>query len=324
MAGGAGYIGSHCAKLLTRRGYPVVVYDNLSRGYREALLYGQFFQGDVGSRADLTRLFDAHPIDAVMHFAGFINVGESVHKPDLYLENNAEKTRTFLEFLAERKVPNVIFSSTCAVYGNPQKLPLIEDHPRAPINPYGESKYRTELALEELHSKGLLNFIAFRYFNAAGADPDAELGERHDPETHLIPLAIRAALGTAPALQLFGNDYPTPDGTCVRDYIHINDICNAHLLGLEYLLSGGESGFFNLGNGHGFTVLEVLKSVERAVGRPVPFVVRPRRDGDAVTLIGDAGKARTQLGWKTEFPDLDDIVRSAVAFEKRLTPPPGP
>ncbi|MBL8029118.1 MAG: UDP-glucose 4-epimerase GalE [Fibrobacteres bacterium] len=317
IVGGAGFIGSHCAKMLVKAGWTVTVYDNLSKGYREALLYGDFVEGDIGDKQALLKLFEEREIDAVMHFAAFIEVGESVKKPELYFNNNTEKTFILLDAMRQRGVNKFIFSSTAAVYGNPQFTPITEEHPCAPISPYGESKLRVEEKLATLTNNGM-NSVIFRYFNAAGADPAGELGERHNPESHLIPLAIKAALKKRDPLSVFGTDYETKDGTAVRDYIHVNDLCKAHILGLEYLMNGGKSNLFNLGNGEGFSVREVLKSVEKNLGVPVPATDCPRRDGDAPTLVGDASKAKSVLGWKPDIPNLDDIVKTACNFEKKL------
>ncbi len=315
IVGGAGYIGSHCAKLLVKSGWTVTVYDNLSRGHREALLYGDFVEGDIGDSNMLGELFSEREFDAVMHFAALIQVGESVKKPDLYYDNNTARTAVLLDSMLKAGVNRFIFSSTAAVYGNPIFVPITEEHPCAPINPYGDSKRKVEEKLGRLTTEGKLSSVVFRYFNAAGADPDGELGERHDPESHLIPLAIRAALGKTPPLSVFGTDYDTKDGTAVRDYIHVNDLCKAHILGLEYLMDGGKSNLFNLGNGEGFTVREVISSVAKELNMEVPCVDQPRREGDAPSLIGDATKAQKILGWKTDYPSLDKIVKTACEFE---------
>ncbi|OGS36109.1 MAG: UDP-glucose 4-epimerase GalE [Elusimicrobia bacterium RIFOXYB2_FULL_49_7] len=317
VVGGAGYIGSHCAKLLHQRGFSVTTYDNLSRGFRDAVRYGAFVEGDIGDSARLNRLFRSEKIDAVMHFAAYAYVGESVAQPALYRENNYEKTVRLLEVMLENGIHRFIFSSTCATYGVPQRVPISEEHPQAPINPYGESKLLVEQRLAELTASQGLQSVIFRYFNAAGCDPDGELGERHHPESHLIPLCLRAAAGTGEPLTVFGTDYPTPDGTCIRDYIHVNDLSNAHILGLSYLMDNGRSEVFNLGNGNGFSVRDVIKDVERISGQPVPCQEGPRRAGDPPVLVGNADKAKRMLNWKTEFPELSAIVRTAYRFEQR-------
>lgn len=317
VVGGAGYIGSHCAKLMHGRGYGVVSYDNLSRGFREAVRYGDFVQGDIGDAHALDRLFSSRKFDAVMHFAAFAYVGESVEKPALYMENNFQKTRVLLDAMRRHGISRFIFSSTCATYGVPQYVPIDEKHPQKPINPYGESKLLVEKMLREYDEQHKLKSMVFRYFNASGCDPEGELGERHDPETHLIPLALRAALGAGPRLKIFGGDYETPDGTCVRDYIHVNDLSNAHILGLEYLMDRQSGEVFNLGNGNGFSVKEVVQAVRTVTGCEVPFDEAPRRAGDPPVLIGNAEKARRILGWKIQYTDLEDIVRTAAKWEQR-------
>src|SRR3989339_198752 len=316
VTGGAGYIGSHCAKLLSKKRFRVVVYDSLVRGYRDAVKYGEFFQGDIGDRASLDALFTSYPIDAVMHFAAFIAVGESVEKPDLYLTNNYEKTLVLLDAMAAHGVGKFIFSSTSALYGDPQYVPIDENHPLNPVNPYSRSKAQVEQTLREREASQGLQSVVFRYFNAAGADSEGELGERHDPETHLAPLVIRAALGAGKPLSIFGTDYDTPDGTCVRDYIHVNDLCSAHILGLEHLFAGRPSDVFNLGNGNGFSVKEIVATVEKITGKKVPCKYEARRAGDVSRLIANAEKAKRVLGWKTDYPDIRDIIGSALAFQK--------
>jgi UDP-glucose-4-epimerase GalE len=315
IVGGAGYIGSHCAKVLSKKGYPVINYDNLSRGFRDAVKYGEFIEGDIGDRAKLDQVFKSHAVGAVMHFAAFAYVGESMEKPEMYMNNNYEKTRVLLEAMTAHKVMNFIFSSTCATYGVPVRVPIDEKHPQAPVNPYGESKLLVEQMLGSFDENAGLKSVSLRYFNAAGCDPDGELGERHDPETHLIPLAIRAALGTGPSLRIFGRDYKTPDGTCVRDYIHVNDLAEAHVLALEFLLRRKKRDAFNLGNGRGFSVLEIVRAVESVTGKKVPVEQAPRRAGDPPVLVADAAKAERVLKWKTRFPDIADIIRTAHAWE---------
>lgn len=318
VVGGCGYIGSHMVKCLLQAGHDVVVLDNLSSGYRDALLGGELVLGNCGDAQLLDCIFGEHRIDGVLHFASFIQVGESVADPSKYYRNNVGETLILLERMIAHGVNNFIFSSTAAVFGEPVRIPIDELHPRAPINPYGHSKSMIETILSDFDQAYRLRSVALRYFNAAGADRDGRIGERHDPETHLIPLALQAVVGRRPALKLFGRDYPTPDGTCVRDYIHVDDLASAHLLALEYLWKGGASTAFNLGNGNGFSVQEVLDSVTRVTGAKVPYEDAPRRAGDPARLVADAGRARSELGWQPEFSDIDLIVGTAWNWEQRF------
>jgi UDP-glucose 4-epimerase len=309
VTGGAGYIGSITAELLLERGEKVVVLDNLERGHRDAVPDGvPFYEGNVGDRDLLARITKEHDIESCVHFAALAYVGESMEQPERYFSNNVEQGRALLESLQKAGVGKFVFSSTCSTYGEPIEIPITEEHPQNPTNPYGASKLMMERALAEFDRAHGLTYVALRYFNAAGATRTR--GERHDPETHLIPNVIAAARGNTDALSVFGNDYPTPDGTAIRDYIHVSDLANAHLLALEYLRAGGESERINLGNGHGHSVMEVIETVRRVSGRPVPFKVDPRRAGDPSQLIANAEKARRVLGWRPEFPDLEAIVRS--------------
>ncbi|MFH0918911.1 MAG: UDP-glucose 4-epimerase GalE [Fibrobacterota bacterium] len=317
VVGGAGYIGSHCVKMLARAGHRVITYDSLVRGHRDAVRYGDFVKGDLGDSAKLSRLFTDRHVDAVMHFAAFASVAESVAHPAMYFENNFEKTKTLLDVMLEHRVTRFIFSSTAATFGVPAYVPMDEAHPQAPINPYGESKRKVERLLSDYDARLHLRFVAFRYFNAAGCDPEGELGERHDPETHLVPLALRAALGTGTPLSVFGDDYATPDGTCVRDYIHVNDLCGAHILGLEYLLREDRSNVFNLGNGSGFSVKEIITAVEKVTGKKVPYTMGPRRPGDPPVLIANPALAQRVLGWKTGFPGVEQIIATAHRWETK-------
>ena len=310
VAGGAGYIGSHTAKALARAGHEPLVLDNLRHGHRWAARWGPLLELDLADRAALSRVFTEHHIGAVVHFAAFTSVGESMNTPAVYFRNNYVNTLNLLEAMLEHGVNRFVFSSTAAVYGDPQRLPLTEDHPQNPVNPYGETKLMVERMLAWFGRAYNLSWTALRYFNAAGADPDGEIGEVHDPETHLIPLAVSAAHGDRPELQMFGSDYDTPDGTAVRDYIHVNDLADAHVRALERLSRGGSSCAFNLGTGRGYTVKEVLSTIERIGQRKVPVKSCPRRAGDAPVLVADSSLAAKELGW-TAAATLDQIVETA-------------
>jgi UDP-glucose 4-epimerase len=317
VVGGAGYIGSHMVKLLLGSGYQTLTLDNLSTGYRDAVLGGEFIHADLADRPALDRLFAEKHIDAVMHFASFIQVGESVKEPAKYYENNVTNTLNLLDAMVARGIKRFIFSSSAAVYGNPVQVPIPEDHPKNPINPYGRTKWMVEQILEDYDRAYGLKSVALRYFNAAGADPAGQLGERHEPETHLIPLILRAASGRAPEIKVFGRDYDTPDGTCIRDYVHVADLCDAHRLALEQLLQNAPSAAYNLGNGSGFSVAEVIAAAEHVAGRPIKVADAARREGDPPRLVADATRARTQLGWQPRLADLDTIIAHAWAWECR-------
>jgi UDP-glucose 4-epimerase len=319
VVGGAGYIGSHVNKLLAIKGHETIVLDNLVYGHREFVKWGSFVQGDLSGLDFLRELFRTYPIKAVMHFAAFAYVGESVIDPQKYYLNNVRNTLNLLQVMNETNVRKFIFSSTCATYGNPVTIPIDESHPQAPINPYGQSKFVVERILADYCKAYDLQYVSLRYFNAAGADPDGEIGERHDPETHLIPLVLDVAGGRRSYVNIFGTDYDTPDGTCVRDYIHVTDLATAHVLALEYLLSGGKSDCFNLGNGSGFSVLEVIAEAERVTGRTITVKREPRREGDPPMLVGSADKARTLLGWSPEFADLAKIIETAWNYHQKLS-----
>ncbi|MDO4723244.1 MAG: UDP-glucose 4-epimerase GalE [Comamonadaceae bacterium] len=317
VVGGAGYIGSHMVKQLRQQGAAVVVLDDLSAGYADAVVAGA--QLVVGSAADaslLAQLFAQHRFDAVMHFASFIQVGESVAEPAKYYANNVAATLTLLQAMRAAGVLRFIFSSTAAVYGNPQQLPIDEDHPKQPINPYGRSKWMAEQMLEDFDQAYGLKSVCLRYFNAAGADPEGELGERHVPETHLIPLVLQAAAGRRAAISVFGTDYDTPDGSCIRDYIHIADLCQAHALALQHLLAGGPSLRLNLGNGQGFSVLEVIEAARQVTGRDIAVRLEPRRPGDPARLVADSRRARELLGWQPQHAQLSTIIAHAWAWEQ--------
>lgn len=324
VVGGAGYIGSHMVKLLRRGGYQPVVLDNLSQGRRAAVGEAPLIVADLDDRGALDVLFQAYPIQAVMHFASFIQVGESVQQPARYYENNVSNTLTLLEAMVRHGVGQFIFSSTAALFGNPQYSPIDERHPTLPINPYGQSKLMVEQMLSDFGRAYGLRSICLRYFNAAGADPDNELGECHEPETHLIPLVLQAASGRRAAITVYGDDYPTADGTCIRDYIHVQDLCEAHLLALRALAAGAPSARYNLGNGNGYSIREVIAAAERVTGRRIPVVHGPRRDGDPPQLVADATRARADLGWQPRYSALDTIIAHAWAWEQRLHPAPAP
>jgi UDP-arabinose 4-epimerase len=317
VTGGAGYIGSHACKALARAGYVPVVYDNLSRGHREAVRWGPLVEGDIGDRAQLRRAFAEYRVTAVMHFAAYAYVGESVADPALYYRNNLTGTLALLDAMREAEVREIVFSSTCATYGTPDTLPLRETAPQNPVNPYGETKLAMERALHWYGRAYGLRAVSLRYFNAAGADPDGELGEDHDPETHLVPLVLRAALGQGPAVEIFGTDYPTPDGTAIRDYIHVDDLAAAHLRALERLRAGGGSIALNLGTGLGHSVREVLAAAEAVSGRKVPAHAAPRRPGDPPALVADPSLAAEVLGWRANCSGIEEIVGSAFAWHAR-------
>ncbi len=315
VVGGAGYIGSHCTRELEEAGDEVVVFDDLSTGHREALRC-ELVVGDIRDGQALRRVMGEHTFDAVMHFAAKSLVGESVTNPLLYYDVNVRGTITLLTEMLRADIPHIVFSSTCAVYGAPEALPLKEDHPRRPVSPYGLSKRMVEEVLEAAGAQHGLHYACLRYFNAAGAHPDGTLGESHDPETHLIPLALDAILGKRGRLALFGRDYDTRDGTCLRDYIHVIDLARAHRLALDHLVAGAPGGAWNLGTGHGTTVLEVLQSLERVTGKPVPFDNAERREGDAPGLYAAAEAAMRDFGWQAEHAHIDDIARSAWHWAK--------
>jgi len=310
ITGGAGYIGSVTTELLRARGEQVVVLDNLSRGYRDAVAPEiPFYEGNIGDRELVTRIASEHNIDACVHFAAFAYVGESVAQPALYYENNVAQGINLLSALVTAAVRRIVFSSTCATYGEPQQIPIDETHPQLPTNPYGWSKLFVERILADYDGAYKLKFVALRYFNASGAT--AERGERHDPEPHLIPLVLKAAQKEIDHVTVFGNDYPTNDGTCVRDYIHVSDLAEAHALSLDYLRNGGSSTAINLGNGQGYSVLEVVEAARAVTGREIPIQIEGRRAGDPSHLVADAEKARSILGWQPQHADLSTIIKSA-------------
>jgi len=323
VVGGAGYIGSHLARLLMDQGRDAVILDDLSTGHWEVIAPQLFVKAGVQDGEAVRRAFARRPMSAAVHLASFIQVGESVTHPGKYYANNVASAIALLNALCECGVHRFIFSSSAAVYGDPVQSPIPESHPTRPLNPYGRSKLMVEQMLPDYERAYGLKWVALRYFNAAGAHPDGSIGERHDPETHLIPLALRAANGRRDHLTVYGMDYPTPDGTCIRDYVHVMDLAEAHLLALQYLERGGESRAFNLGNGGGFSVRQVIDSVERVTGRKVPVEYGPRRAGDPAVLVAGASAAREILGWRPRYPDLDTIVEHAWAWERRLASMPG-
>ena len=313
VTGGAGYIGSHTRYFLQKQGYRVIVVDSLERGYREAVPDDILRVMNLHETEKLTALLRDEKVDAVIHFAAYIAVGESTKVPDKYFSNNVCGSMSLFEAMLQANVKKLVFSSTAAAYGTPQRVPITENEPYAPINPYGESKVMVEKILDWLDKYQEFRSIRLRYFNACGAEPEAGLGERHDPETHLIPLILRA-VQTGKPVTIFGDDYPTEDGTCIRDYIHVSDLAEAHIFALEHLLKGGGSEVFNVGTGSGQSVKQVLSAVERVTGKKVPFEMGPRREGDPASLVADSTKLQTKLGWKPKRADLDRIVSDAWQF----------
>lgn len=319
VVGGAGYIGSHMVKTLFNLGYQVVTLDNLSRGYRDAVLGGDFVLGDLADKAQLDKLFTDYCFDAVMHFASFIEVGESVYSPGKYYHNNVTCTLNLLETMVAHGVLTFIFSSSAAIFGNPHYVPIDEKHPKNPLNPYGLSKWMVEQILKDYDRAYGLKSICLRYFNAAGADPEGHLGERHDPETHLIPLVLQVASGYRPSITVFGQDYDTPDGTCLRDYVHINDLCQAHLLALEHLFRERQTAVYNLGNGSGFSVWQVIEVAKQVTQRDIPVVMGERRAGDSACLVADSQLAKKVLKWQAQYTDLRTIIMHAWQWEMGRT-----
>ncbi len=320
IVGGAGYIGSHTALLLEQSGYTPIILDDLSTGHKEFLRFGEHFIGDLGDATLLHSIFEKHKIDGIMHFAAFAYVGESVEHPQKYYDNNVVKTFALLQAAKEHDVKNFIFSSTCATYGEPENLPITEDNRQNPINPYGRTKLMMEWMLEDFARAYHMPYTALRYFNAAGALPSEEniaIGEWHEPETHLIPLVLQAAQDPKKTIHIFGTDYPTPDGTCVRDYIHVCDLAKAHILALQRLWAGEKSTVYNLGNGQGYSVREIISTAKEITGRPIQVHEAARRAGDPPALVGDASRAQKELGWKPQFAELDTILRTAWQWEER-------
>jgi UDP-glucose-4-epimerase GalE len=316
VTGGAGYIGSHTVRLLLEQGHDVVVADDLSKGHRHNVPGNRLYRLNLAETGALEELMRQTRCEAVVHFAALIAVGESMQQPEVYFTNNVGGSLSLLTAMLRAGVKHLVFSSTAAVYGNPHASPIVESFPIQPVNPYGESKLMVETLLrwfDEIHG---LTSVSLRYFNAAGADPEGRLGEEHDPETHLIPLVLRAVLSNQP-VTVFGTDYPTPDGTCVRDYIHVDDLAQAHILGLEYLLAGGGRDAFNVGTGTGHTVLEVLRAAEEVTGQKVPHTFGPRREGDPPFLVASPVKLKERLGWNPRYADLHTIVQHAWNFARK-------
>lgn len=317
VTGGAGYIGSHYVLYAQEQGEEVVVLDNLAYGHAQAVPEGvPFIDGEMGNAALLDDVFTKYKVDAVVHFAAYAYVGESVTDPSKYYNNNTCATLAVLDAMRRHNVKDFVFSSTCATYGNPQYMPMDEKHPQAPINPYGESKYFVEHILKAFDKAYGLRFTALRYFNAAGADPKGRIGESHTPETHLLPLILQVATGARAGIDIFGTDYDTPDGTCIRDYIHILDLAQAHSLALKRLREGGASDFYNLGSEQGYSVREVISTCERVTGKTIPTVEKQRRAGDPPRLVASAGKARADLGWKPEYQNIEEIIKTAWNWEQ--------
>jgi UDP-glucose 4-epimerase len=318
IAGGAGYIGSHMNKELNKNGYRTIIVDNLSAGHREFAQWGEFHQCDLGDSEGLRSVFAGRNISAVMHFCAFTYVGESVEDPQKYYINNVKNTINLLQVMREFDVKQFIFSSTAAIFGDPVTIPIAEEHPREPINPYGRSKLMIEQILADYARAYDLRYVALRYFNAAGADPDCDVGEWHEPEAHLIPLVLDAALGVRENIAIFGTDYETEDGTCVRDYIHVADLAGAHIKALEHLAQGGESDAFNLGNGKGFSVREIIDSARKVTGKEIPTVEKGRRAGDPAVLIADSARAMSVLKWKPVHADIGEIIDTAWRWHQKL------
>jgi UDP-arabinose 4-epimerase len=317
VTGGAGYIGSHTAKVLARAGHEVVVLDNFSGGHRWAIKWGPCVEGDLADTTLVKQALTTYGLDAVMHFAASIQVGESARDPKKYFWNNVVNTLRLLDAMTETGVGHIVFSSSAAVYGDPERVPIPEEHPTQPVSPYGDTKLMMERALRWYGAAYGIRWMALRYFNAAGADPEGELGEEHDPETHLIPLVIRAALGRNPFVEVYGTDYPSSDGTAIRDYIHIVDLADAHVKALEHLARGGESLALNLGTGKGHSVREVIATVAKVSGSPVPTRDAPRRAGDPPALVADPAKAMSILNWKPKYVELSQIVESAWRWHSK-------
>ncbi len=315
VVGGAGYIGSHTIKSLSKRSYDILVYDNLSTGHREAILYGRLVEGDLSERDKLKSVIEEFRPDAIIHFAGFIEVEESIKKPLLYYSNNTVNTINLIEVMLECGINKLIFSSTAAVYGNPEKTPVDENYPLNPINPYGQSKAFVEKMLQDISRSYDFNYVSLRYFNVAGADPDGEIGQKYRKATHLITRALKAAKGEIENLEIFGTDYNTPDGTCIRDYIHVSDLAEAHIDALEYLLEGNDSDVFNCGYGHGYSVKEVIETVKKVTGKDFKVVETARRAGDAPELVANNRHLLDTLKWKPCYDDLEFIIKTSWNWE---------
>jgi UDP-glucose 4-epimerase len=315
ITGGAGYIGSHCVLDFQRAGYDCVVLDNLAEGHEQALQTENFCKAELSDISQIREVFKKYPIEAVIHFAAFAYVGESVENPQKYYYNNVVNTLNLLNVMLENNVKKIVFSSTCATYGNPEYVPIDEKHPQSPINPYGATKLMIERILKDYNEAYGLKYVALRYFNAAGADNEANIGESHRIETHLIPLVLQTALGKRDSIKVFGDDYDTPDGTCIRDYIHVNDLSSAHRLAFEQLNNNGNSDIYNLGIGKGYSVKEIIEKSEKITGKPINKQMVERRPGDPPRLVADNKKAREVLGWKPKFVEIEDIIQTAWNWE---------
>ena len=318
VTGGAGYIGSHCCKELRGRGFNPITFDNLVHGFEDYVRWGDLYKGDLANPQEIASCFEKYPIEAVIHFAAYINVGESVSDPLKYYENNVRNSIHLLQVAKTHEVNKLIFSSSAAVYGTPESTPIDEEHPLKPINSYGRGKQMVEEILADCEAAYGLQYHSLRYFNAAGADPEGDSGEKHNPETHLIPLILDVAVAKSKDIKIFGNDYPTADGTCIRDYIHVTDLARAHVLALECLLDGAGSDIFNLGIGRGYSVREVVDRVARITGRDIATVDVDRRPGDPPVLVASSAKARQSLNWQPEYTNLDDIIQTAWNWHRRL------
>ena len=317
VTGGAGYIGSHTCKALARAGYTPITYDNLIYGHRWAVKWGPLEVGDLSDRQRLDALIEKYNPEAVIHFAAYAYVGESIENPGKYYRNNVGGTLNILDAMKDHGIFNIVFSSTCSTYGIPKTLPIPEDHPRQTITPYGASKFMVERILKDFAYAHGIRYVSLRYFNAAGADPDAQIGEDHEPETHLIPLILDVALGKRDNIKIFGTDYETPDGTCIRDHIHVTDLAGAHLLALDYLRNNEKSNVFNLGNGNGFSVREVIETAEKITQREIKALDWVRRPGDPPVLVGSANKAKKVLGWAPVYDDLESIIKTAWEWHRK-------
>jgi UDP-glucose 4-epimerase len=317
IVGGAGYIGSHVNKLLNKNGYETVVFDNLEKGHREAVRWGTLEVGDLGNIEEIEAIFNKYPIEAVFDFASYIEVGESVKDPEKYYLNNVKNTLNLLSVMRKHNVNKIIFSSTAAVFGMPERIPISEDDAKQPINPYGKTKLMVENIFKDYDAAYGLRFVAFRYFNACGADKDGEIGEWHEPESHLIPILLEVAQGKREFFQLNGTDYATEDGTCIRDYVHVEDLAQAHLLGLKHLLDGGESKFYNLGSGKGYSNKQVMETAKEVTGVDFKVVYGPRREGDPDKLLASSEKIKQELGWKPQYTDLKEIIQTAWNWQQK-------
>ncbi len=311
VTGGAGYIGSHCCKELSKNGYNPITIDNLIYGFKENIKWGDFIEGDIGDVHILQECFNKYKIDAVIHFAAFAYVGESVIFPIEYYENNLQKTLILLRCMLENNIKKFVFSSSCATYGTPLQIPIDEFHPQNPINPYGKTKFMIEEVLKDYDRAYNLKFISLRYFNAAGADTDCQIGENHNPETHLIPRILDVAMGRRDSISIFGNDYHTDDGTCIRDYVHVQDLAVAHVSAIKRLMDRNQSDFFNLGTGHGYSIMDIIHQVKKTTGKDIPFVEEDRREGDPPVLVAANNKAAKLLKWETAYSNIENIIQTA-------------